>query len=52
MSDVAPLEDAVRAVRDGLPCSVTLPAGCGKTELIAAVVAATAAEGGVACRVQ
>jgi len=48
MSDVAPLEDAVRAVRDGLPCSVTLPAGCGKTELIAAVVAATAAEGGVA----
>lgn len=34
--------------RDGLPCSVTLPAGCGKTELIAAIVAATAAEGGTA----
>lgn len=48
MIDDPPLEDAVAAVRASLPGSVTLPAGCGKTELIAGLVAATAADGGTA----
>ncbi|WP_082748205.1 UvrD-helicase domain-containing protein [Nocardioides jensenii] len=48
MPDDPSLEDGVRAIREGMPCSVSLPAGCGKTELIAAVVAATAADGGTA----
>lgn len=48
MIDAPPFEDAVDAVRASLPGSVTLPAGCGKTELIAGLVAATAADGGTA----
>lgn len=38
---------SVEAIVHGLPCSITLPAGSGKTELIAAVVAKIAAGGGV-----
>lgn len=48
MPDAPSLADGVQAVREGMPCSVSLPAGCGKTELIAAVVAATAADRGTA----
>lgn len=48
MTNDPPLEDAVAALRASLPGSVTLPAGCGKTELIAGLVAATAADGGTA----
>lgn len=40
------IEDAVTAVLSMLPCSVTLPAGTGKTELIAASVAEAARRGG------
>ncbi|MEU3332332.1 UvrD-helicase domain-containing protein [Glutamicibacter creatinolyticus] len=40
------IEDAVEAVLTVLPCSVTLPAGAGKTELIAAAVAEAARRGG------
>lgn len=46
MADDPPLEDAVQAVLGELPCSVTLPAGAGKTELIAAAVAEVAARDG------
>jgi hypothetical protein len=45
MRDDPPLEEAVLAVRASLPGSVTMPAGCGKTELIAGLVAVTAADG-------
>lgn len=38
--------EAVESVLATLPCSVTLPAGAGKTELIAAVVSAVARRGG------
>ena len=37
MADTDHLALSVRAVLGGLPCSVTLPAGSGKTELIAAI---------------
>lgn len=40
------IEDAVDAVLAALPCSVSLPAGTGKTELIAAAVAEAARRGG------
>jgi len=46
MTDDAPIEDAVQAVLSASQCSVTLPAGAGKTELIAAAVAKVAAQGG------
>lgn len=46
MADDPPIEDAVQAVLGTLPCSVTLPAGAGKTELIAATVAETGSRGG------
>lgn len=46
MSDDPPLQVAVQAVLGSSPCSVTLPAGAGKTELIAASVATIAANGG------
>lgn len=36
---------SVPLVRERLPCSVVLPAGCGKTETIAALVAAVSADG-------
>jgi hypothetical protein len=42
------LSPSVRAVLDGLPCSVTLPAGTGKTELIAAVVSEVSKQDGTA----
>lgn len=40
------IEDAVDAILRGLPCSITLPAGAGKTELIAASVSEVARRGG------
>lgn len=40
------IQDAVNAVLATLPCSVTLPAGAGKTELIAAAVSEVASQGG------
>lgn len=46
MTEGPRLEDAVAAVLARLPCSVTLPAGAGKTELIAATVAEIAQRGG------
>ena len=46
MTDGPPIQDAVQALLGTLPCSVTLPAGAGKTELIAATVAEVAAQGG------
>lgn len=46
MADDPPIKDAVQAVLGKLPCSVTLPAGAGKTELIAAAVAEVASRGG------
>jgi hypothetical protein len=46
VTDDPPIEDAVQSVLDALPCSVTLPAGAGKTELIAATVAKAAKQGG------
>lgn len=47
MTEDPRVEDAVQAVLSSLPCSVTLPAGAGKTELIAAAVAKVANQGGV-----
>lgn len=46
MTDDPPLQAAVQAVLGSILCSVTLPAGAGKTELIAASVAAIAKNGG------
>lgn len=46
MTPEAQADPSVRAVLEGLPCSVTLPAGSGKTELIAAMVSEVAAQGG------
>lgn len=46
MADEPRIENAVEAVISTLPCSVTLPAGAGKTELIAAAVAKVAQRGG------
>ena len=46
MNDDPRIEDAVAAVLASQPCSVTLPAGAGKTELIAATVAEAARRGG------
>lgn len=46
MSDDPRIEDAVAAALSSQPCSVTLPAGAGKTELIAAAVAEAAQHGG------
>ncbi|WP_179256136.1 AAA family ATPase [Enemella evansiae] len=46
MSEDPRIEDAVTAVLAVQPCSVTLPAGAGKTELIAATVAEAAQRGG------
>lgn len=46
MTDDPSIESAVRAVLGTLPCSVTLPAGAGKTELIAAAAAEVAKQGG------
>lgn len=46
MSNDPRFEDAVNAVLSSQPCSVTLPAGAGKTELIAATVAEAARHGG------
>jgi hypothetical protein len=46
MTDDPSIECAVQAVLATLPCSVTLPAGAGKTELIAAAVAEVAAQDG------
>ncbi|PQM49848.1 hypothetical protein C5U48_23355 [Mycolicibacter virginiensis] len=46
MTDAPPVEHAVQSVLNALPCSVTLPAGAGKTELIAATVAKVAMQGG------
>ncbi|MBT2273225.1 hypothetical protein J7E69_17400, partial [Rhodococcus enclensis] len=46
MTDDPPLQVAVQAVLGSMPCSVTLPAGAGKTELIAALVASIAKNGG------
>lgn len=46
MTNDPSLKDAVQSVLDGLPCSVTLPAGAGKTELIAATVAEVASREG------
>lgn len=46
MGDDPRIEDAVAAVLSSQPCSVTLPAGAGKTELIAAAVAEVAKQGG------
>src|SRR5690625_3406672 len=42
-----PIEEAVAAVLTAVPCSVTLPAGAGKTELIAATAAEVAQRDGV-----
>jgi len=46
MQDDPPIADAVCAVLSATPCSVTLPAGAGKTELIAATAAEVAARNG------
>lgn len=46
MSDDPRIEDAVADVLSSQPCSVTLPAGAGKTELIAATVAEAGQRGG------
>ena len=46
MNDDPCIEDAVAAVLAVQPCSVTLPAGAGKTELIAASVAEAVHRGG------
>ncbi|GAA3294873.1 UvrD-helicase domain-containing protein [Arthrobacter citreus] len=46
MAEDPRIQDAVDAVLARLPCSVTLPAGAGKTELIAATVAEVAQRGG------
>lgn len=46
MTENPRIEDAVASVLSVQPCSVTLPAGAGKTELIAATVAEVAHLGG------
>ena len=46
MTDDPSIANAVQAVLGTLPCSVTLPAGAGKTELIAAAAAEVAKQGG------
>ncbi len=46
MTDDPPVEDAVQTILGTGPCSVSLPAGAGKTELIAATAAEVAAQGG------
>ncbi|WP_425308932.1 UvrD-helicase domain-containing protein [Ammonicoccus fulvus] len=46
MTEGTRIEDAVRSVLSTLPCSIALPAGTGKTELIAATVAQVAHAGG------
>ena len=46
MTDDPSIEIAVQALLGTLPCSVTLPAGAGKTELIAATAAEVAQQGG------
>jgi AAA domain len=46
VTDDPSIESAVQAVLGSLPCSVTLPAGAGKTELIAAAAAEVAKQGG------
>jgi superfamily I DNA/RNA helicase len=46
VTDDPPMDDAIKAVLGAVPCSVTLPAGAGKTELIAAAAARVAANGG------
>ena len=46
MTDDPSIGSAVQAVLGTLPCSVTLPAGAGKTELIAAAAAEVAKQGG------
>lgn len=46
MSDDPRIEDAVAAILSLQSCSVTLPAGAGKTELIAVTVAEAAQQGG------
>ncbi|GAA4395495.1 UvrD-helicase domain-containing protein [Brevibacterium sp. NPDC049920] len=46
MAEEPRIEEAVEIVLAALPCSVTLPAGAGKTELIAAAVAEVARRGG------
>jgi hypothetical protein len=46
MTEGPRIEDAVATVLARFPCSVTLPAGAGKTELIAATVAEIAQRGG------
>lgn len=46
MSEDPRIEDAVAAVLSVQPCSVTLPAGAGKTELITATVAEVGQQGG------
>ncbi|MCV7628642.1 AAA family ATPase [Micrococcus luteus] len=46
MLEGAPISSAVEVVLRAMSCSVTLPAGAGKTELIAASVARAAQKGG------
>lgn len=46
MAEDPPISEAVEVVLGALPCSVTLPAGAGKTELIAASVAEATQQGG------
>lgn len=46
LDETPPIEHTAAAVRAALPCSVTLAAGSGKTELLAAVVAQLAASEG------
>lgn len=46
MTNEPSLENAARTVLEALPCSIKLPAGAGKTELIAATVHEGAAQGG------
>lgn len=50
MGEDSPISEAVEVVLGATPCSVTLPAGAGKTELIAASVA-KATQGGGTCLV-
>lgn len=46
MNKNPPIQDSVEAVLGAVRCSITLPAGTGKTELIAATTAEVAARGG------
>lgn len=46
MVEDPPISKAVEVVLRALPCSVALPAGAGKTELIAASVAKATQQGG------